>query len=143
MRRPDAIVRFERLWIASTAIWLGNAIWSWRERERVIADMSALDQRQYFVPVGLALVLAVSLVLWWLAAHRRRLMARTAVAGVAVLSAIVIVMTAIGMATGRSLSVPTNLLQLLSSALCIAAAASLFRPEAGAWFGEPGTETAA
>ena len=137
MTRPAAIVRFELLWLASTAAWLGGAALSWSERRRMIADNPALSGYEWLVPAGFALVLAVSLALWWLAAHRRRLMARTAVAGVAVLSAIVIAMTLIGMLTGRALSIPTNVLQLLSSGLCIAAAASLFRADARPWFGEP------
>lgn len=135
MTRPAAIARFERLWLASTLAWLAGAALSWGERRRMISDNAALAGYEWLVPAGFALVLAVSLVLWWYAGRRRRLMARTAVAGVAVLSAIVVVMTLIGMATGRALSWPTNILQLLSSGLGIAAAASLFRP--GAWFGEP------
>jgi hypothetical protein len=140
MTRPVAIVRFERLWLASTAAWLVGAALSWGERRRMISDNPALGGYEWLVPAGFALVLAVSLCLWWLAAHRRRLMARTAVAGVAVLSAIVIAMTLIGMVTGRALTMPTNLLQLLSSALSIAAAASLFRADARPWFGEPALE---
>ena len=140
MTRPSAIVRFERLWLASTLAWLAGAAVSWSERRRMIAVNPALAGYEWLVPAGFAGVLAISLILWWQAAHRRRLMARTAVAGIAVLSATVIAMTVIGMVTGRALSLPTNLLQLLSSGLCIAAAASLFRADAGAWFGVPATQ---
>lgn len=140
MTRPAAVARFEVLWLASTLAWLGDAAMSWGERRRMIAGNPALGGYEWLVPAGFALVLLVSLALWWLAARRRRLMARTAVAGIAVLSVIVIVLTGIGMATGRALSLPTNLLQLVSSALCIAAAVSLFRPDADAWFGEPAPE---
>ena len=140
MTRPGAIARFEGLWLASTLAWLAGAAMSWGERRRMIAANPALAGYEWLVPAGFALVLAISLVLWWLAAHRRRLMARTAIAGIAVLSAIVIAMTAIGMLTGRALSLPTNLLQFVSSGLCIAAAVSLFRPEASRWYGVPVAE---
>ena len=140
MTRPGAIARFEGLWLASTLAWLAGAAMSWGERRRMIAGNPALAGYEWLVPAGFALVLAVSLALWWMAAHRRQLMARTAVAGIAVLSAIVIAMTVIGMLTGRALSLPTNLLQFVSSALCIAAAVSLFRPEASRWYGVPDAE---
>lgn len=135
--RPAAIRRFERLYLASTLAWVAGAALSWGERQRMIAANAALAGNQWLVPAGFALVLALTLVLWWQAARRGSIFARTGVAGMAVLSGLVIVLTLIGMASGRGSALPTNLFQLLSSGLGIVAGAALFRNDARAWFCDP------
>lgn len=140
MTRPAAILWFERLWLGSTLAWLVGAALSWNERRRMIAANPALAGYEWLVPAGFALVLAISLALWWFAAHRASRAARGGVAVIAALSTILIVTNVFVIARARALSLPANLLQLGSSALCIAAAVSVFRPEARAWFGEPVVE---
>lgn len=142
MTRPPGIRRFERLYLASTLAWLAAAALSWDARQRMVAASPALAGFEWLVPAGFALVILISLALWWRAAHGRSIMARTGIAGVAALSAIVIVLTSIGMVTGRALSLPSNLLQLVSSALDILAAGALFRRDAREWFGEPAMDEA-
>ena len=135
MIRPPAIRRFEVLYLASTAAWLLGAALSWDDRRRLIAGKAALAGFEWLVPAGFALVLAVSLALWWGAAHRRSGFARAGVVVIAVMSAGLLVLTVIGLASGRALPLPATLLQLLSSGLGIAGAAMLFGEDARAWFG--------
>ena len=136
MTRPAAIRRFEALYLASTAAWLLGAALSWDERRRLIAGNSALAGYEWLVPAGFALVLAISLGLWWGAAHRASRAARGGVAAVAVLSALVLGMTLVGLVSGRTLALPATILQLLSSGLGIAATVLLFGEGARTWFGE-------
>lgn len=142
MTRPPPVLRFERLWLGSTLAYAAGAVLSWDERRRMIAGAPALAGYEWLVPAGFALVLGLSLLLWGLAAHRRSLLARTGVVVMAALSALVIVLTLIGMASGRTLALPTNLLQLASSALGIAGAKALFDPGARGWFREPDRKVA-
>lgn len=135
MTRPPAIIRFERLYLGSTALWLGGAALSWDARRRMIAASPALAGYEWLVPAGFALVLVVSLALWWLVRERRSRGARAGVALLAVISAGVIAMTVLAAVSGNVLSPVATLLQLLSSALDIAAAALLFGAGARDWFG--------
>lgn len=136
MRRPSAILWFERLWLGSTLAWLTGAGLSMGVRRRMIAARPELAGYEWLVPAGFALVLAISLLLWWFAAHRPRPAARIGVVVVAALSAATLVMS-LGVMGAHALSGVANLLQLLSSGLCLAAAATLFGTGARAWFGEP------
>ena len=139
MTRQPAIRLFDRLYLASTAAWLIGAALSWSERQRLIAGRSVLAGYEWLVPAGFALVLLVSLALWWGAGYRRSQFARAGAAFVAVLSAGVLVLTVIGLVSGRALSLPATLLQLLSSGLGIAGTLMLFTDGARDWFGEPDT----
>ena len=139
MTRPPAIRLFDRLYLASTGAWLIGSALSWNERRRLIAGRPELYGYEWLVPAGFVLVLIVSLALWWGAGYRQSQVARAGTAFVAVLSAGVLVLTVIGIVNGRSLSLMSTVLQLLSSGLGIAGTLMLFTDGARDWFGEPDT----
>ncbi len=143
MTRPPSIVRFEQLYLASIAIWLLTTLGFWSVNRHMIEanpQTAANPQMQSFaltlMVVSAAVVLGASLLFWWLAARK----------GSPVGKWLVVVTEAIGilfalyalylLVSGAAPNVLNAVGNLLSTALAVAAAALLFRPDANVWFAD-------
>ena len=143
MSRPVSIVRFEQLWWASTLVWLIGTVLGWARTQYVLAaNPQTAVAAPWIQSASVALVLLVTVVLWFFVARRSSVVAKWAVvilAAVGVLRARVVVFT---LMTVRHPQPFSSGIALVAAALSAAAAVMLFREDALRWFGEePAAET--
>jgi purine-cytosine permease-like protein len=141
MPKPPSIARFERYWFPSTLFWLIGTRLAWDRTQH------ALTVNPQTIPVAgwaqwaiIALVVATTLLLWYLVARRASSIARWLVVLLAVIGTVRILLTLFTLATSAN---PHPLSQgsfIISAALTIASAAMLFRDDARLWFGDGPSE---
>lgn len=127
--RPTSIIQFERFYLGALAVGLVGNVLNWDNATALLqADPNAAVLGTGFLFISVAIGLAISLLLWFLAARK----------AVGVAKWIIVVFFAIGL-----ISVPFSLGQLsglaivtslVSMALQAAAVYMLFRPDAKKWF---------
>lgn len=137
MDRPPSIKQFERLWWGSTLLWgLGTRL-AW---ERTANALNARSQTAQVAELALwgnvVLVLALTLLLWWLAARRGSMIGKWLVVAAAAMSGVRVMVLLISLAGGANLHPLSQGMFFLSAALTIWSAVMLFRPDARPWFGE-------
>ncbi len=139
MNRPPSIRRFEMLWWSSTAAWLVGTILAWERNERTLAaNPQTAPAVGIAQPLTVAVILATTALVWWLAARRASVGGKWLVVVLAALSGLQIAVRLLG-GFAHPLSASAF---LLGSVLSILAAAVLFQPDAKAWFGGSGDEEA-
>ena len=138
--RPESIVMFERLFLASLVVSAGSFLIGYEDTMRLAASDPAMQRfglGSGFLLGTLAVSFAIYLLLWYLIAHKASNVAKW----------ILIVLVAIGLATvpmslTGAMTTPL-LLNLAVYALEVAAVVFLFRADAKAWFkGELGSDPA-
>ncbi|WP_245841593.1 hypothetical protein [Sphingomonas lenta] len=137
MDRPPSIKQFERLWWASTLLW---GLGTWLAWERTTNALNANARTAQVAGLALwgnvALVLGLSVLLWWLAARRGSAIGKWLVVAAAAMSGVRVAILVIGLVNGANLHPLSQGAFLLSAALTVWSAVMLFRPDARRWFGE-------
>ncbi|WP_137787921.1 hypothetical protein [Sphingomonas sp. 3P27F8] len=134
MRRPPSILRYEQLYLASFVLGLAASAVNWKGRTAQLSASPALANLQWLAPASLAVGIVISLTLWYFTARSPSLAAKWVVVVFAALSVLGIAGNVFTLLKGGPLF--AVLLGIVVSALYIAAAALLFRPDARLWFGE-------
>jgi hypothetical protein len=126
--RPQSIVNFERVVLLMLVLGLVSAVLSWD-------DMAIYLRRQglgeTFLYVAQAISIGITLLLLWLIAHRRSVVAKWIWIVLFVLSAAASVYN---LSATLTLSRPMLVLQIVQWLLQIVSVWLLFRPDALAWF---------
>lgn len=143
MERPPSIVAFERLYLGSIAVYIVNAVIFWTaNREmmnmmgRVRATPGLADLISPIMIVALLATVLVSVLFWYLVVRKRHVAGKWLVVVTEAIGA-VLALLALGRLVGGTAPNPASiLLGLVSTALAIAAAIVLFRPDARTWLGE-------
>lgn len=136
MIRPRSILLFERLFLASILIWCVVQAMTWDYRVALLAANPMLATPAAAMATVVLAILAVSVAVWYFAARRSSRIAKWAAVGLAVCSAITFVFGLIAIGQPGLPGPVAKLLSIAASALCVAAAVSLFRADAAIWFGE-------
>lgn len=143
MTRPPSIVRFEQLYLGSIAVWLLTTLGFWSLNRKLIEEnpqTAANPQMQSFaltlMVATAVIVLAVSVLLWWLAARRASPVGKWLVVATEALGVLLALYSLYLLATGAAPNVVNALGNLISTALAASAALLLFRPDAKAWFAD-------
>ena len=138
--RPESIVMFERLFLASLVVSAGSFLIGYEDTMRLAASDPAMQRfglGSGFLLGTLAVSFAIYLLLWYLVAHRASTVAKWILV---VLVALGLVSVPLALQGPLTLSV---LLNLAVYALEVAAVVFLFRADAKAWFkGELGSDPA-
>ena len=137
--RPQSIQLFEKVYLASIAIGLVNAVLSWSQVDAMLADprMQAAGVGTGTLVLGVVIGILVPLLLWYFIARRASNVAKW----------IYVVLTAVGLfgflsALANPMA-PKGLITLLGAAatgLQVYGAWLLFRPDAAAWFESKGAD---
>ncbi len=139
MVRPNAIVWFERLYLVSSFVWLVSLAANWGAvRDRVAIDPASqrlgVDTVMNIFIAILALVVLVTLLLWYFAARQNSIVAKWAIVILFVISLLWVPATIGQLGQGNYVA----LLQLAVVALNAGAVWMLFQRDARIWFGEIG-----
>ena len=141
MNRPPSIVRFEQLYLGSIAIWLLTTLGFWSVNRRMIEanpQYAANPQMQSFAAtlmvVSAAVVLAASVLFWWLTARKASPVGKWLVVVTEAIGVLFAVYALYLLATGGAPNALNAIGNLVSTALAVGAAVMLFRPDANAWF---------
>lgn len=137
MDRPPSITSFERLWWGSTVLW---GIGTWLAWERTSSALNASARTAQVAGLALwgnvALVLGLTLLLWWLTARRASVIGRWLVVAAALMSGVRVLILLFGLIGGANIHPLSQGAFLLAAALTVWAAILLFRNDARLWFGE-------
>ncbi len=137
MPKPPSVVRFERYWFVSTLFWLIGTRLAWdRTQHALRLNPQTMLVARWAQPFIVALVVATTLVLWYLVARRASVVAKWIVVALAVVGGGRMLLTLFTLATSVN---PHPLSQgsfIISAALTIGSAVMLFRDDARLWFGE-------
>ena len=140
VQRPPSIVAFDRLYLSSVVLYLLNAVLFWTATRAIMltslpaANPAVARLLPTIMAGSLVVTVAVSLLLWWLVVRARNVAGKWLVAATEAIGAVLAALALVRLAGGASINTPSVLLGLISTALAIAAAAMLFRPDAVAWF---------
>ena len=143
MARPPSIVRFEQLYLASIAVWLFTTVsfWSLNRRALETSSQYAANPSAQSAMAGLmigtaSVVLAASLLFWWLAARRAHAAGKWMILATEAVGALLALYAIYGLFRGAAPNTANLVLNLLATGLAVAAALMLLRPDANAWFAE-------
>ncbi len=133
--RPQSIVIFERLYLASVALGLLFTAQNWSAREALLARNPTAAQFGWIGPATTAVGLLIALALWYFVARRGSVVAKWIVTVFAVWAAVLLALYLFGLAAidGRLVTILTGAAQNL---LYVASAVMLHRADSRAWFGE-------
>lgn len=137
--RPNSVILFERLYLASLAIMAINFFLSYDGIVAQIQRDPAMERLGWGAGMAIsiyAVSLAVSLLLWFFAAHRRSVIAKW----ILVIFAVIGVLSLSG--TFSTISGTQLIAPLLVTALQVAATILLFRADAKSWFAGNGQDEA-
>lgn len=135
--RPPSIVRYEQFYLAAFALGLAATALSWEQSTATFAANPMLAQMMWLLPALSVFGIALRLLLWYFTARQPNVVAKWVVVAFAALSGLGVITGLLALASGRVALLP-NLIGVTSSALHVAAAVLLFRPDAKTWFGEEG-----
>ena len=139
MIRPQSIVRYERVYLASVVLGLIASVLNWPARAAILAANPALAGQTWLLWASVILGLAISLTLWHFTARQPSVVAKWIVTVFAAIAAIAAVfsLVAIYRLTTVHLAIgPAIILGLATDILYVVAATMLFRPDARMWFGD-------
>jgi hypothetical protein len=137
--RPASIVNFDRLYLVGIVLGLVNSLMSVGQLQaRISADpaLRSLGSGQGLIFGLIALSLAIPLLLWFLIAHRRSMIAKWLLVAYTALAIINLLPTLRHLGMGGGLGILAN---LAIEALRVVALSFLFRPDAKAWLGGGGS----
>jgi hypothetical protein len=142
MNRPPSILNFERLYLASIAVYVLGTILFWGQaREAALAapQVQAAPAIATMVPgimIGsLLLIVLASLLFWWLVARARSVVGKWLVVVTEAFGVLYALYLLIGLASGAAMT-GSIVVSLLATVLAAAAAVMLFRADATAWLNE-------
>ena len=143
MPRPSSIVSFERLYLGSTALYVINAALYWSATREIMASTPQAQANPAVVSMlgaimtgSLALTVVVSLLFWFLVARQRSVVGKWLVVVSEAVGVLFAAVALLRLARGTSPNPPSVVMGLVSTALAVAAAVFLFRPDAKVWLGE-------
>lgn len=141
MQRPRSIVTFERLYLASIALSLIGWYVDWTSLQAQLAADPRTARFGWMLGAMLVLSIAVPLLLWFFAARRGSVFAKWVVV---VLAALTVVRSLVDLPVMLSggMNVASFAIGTVTTLLGVAAAATLFRADARAWFDHLGEEVA-
>ncbi|MFM5931074.1 MAG: hypothetical protein ACKOPQ_09220 [Novosphingobium sp.] len=140
--RPSSIVSFDRLYLVATALGLVNSFMSMDQLQARISAFPALRAMQAgsgVVYLAIVLSVAIPLLLWFLVAYKRSVLAKWILVGFTALAILNLPATLTQIGSGGGLGMLTNVAVDL---LRVAALSFLFRADAKAWLAG-GPDTAA
>ncbi len=133
--RPSSIVRFDRLYLAAIAIGLIANILGWGA---TMARLAATPQAAQLGSGGavvagatIALGTLISLLLWYLIAHRASTVAKWVLV---VFTAFALVSLFLGLSGGAVAADAAGIARMIAVTLQLIAVIALFRPDAAQWF---------
>ena len=135
--RPQSIVRFERVVLAMIVVGLLASVLNW---DNMTAAMEELGYGGGLVAATQALSVGILLLLMWLIARRRSVVAKWIYV---LLSVGGLVMAAIGISGTLRQSTPLLIIEIVQWLLTIFSLWLLFRPDSNAWFSDRNAGTAA
>ncbi|CAN5366005.1 hypothetical protein BH09PSE4_BH09PSE4_09280 [soil metagenome] len=142
MARPQSIILFERLYLGALALGILNTALNWSAAGAIIADEPALaGVASWYQPVATAIGIAIPLLLWYFIARRGSPVAKWIMVVLSALAAAGLVWS---LSVGSANLSLIGILGIITVLLNLAAAWTLFRPDAKPWFGEvPAADAAA
>lgn len=143
MIRPVSIRRYERLYLASFVIGLVVSAMSWGQRTAMVAATPMLAKIGWILPTFEVAGIAITLLLWYFTARAPSVVAKWVVVVLAALSAIGVAISLVQVATGHTALSATLALSIVASAVYIAAALQILKPDAKLWFDQAGRGHAA
>jgi hypothetical protein len=131
--RPPSIVMFERLYIAVIVIGIANTVLRWPTvRETALAQPGAEALPDWFVPVTMAIAIAINIAFWYFIARRGSNVVRWIYAVLTVVGVLGVAFTLI---SGALFADPIGgTASIVSTALSIICVWLIFRPDAQPWF---------
>ena len=144
MPRPPSIIAFERLYLASLAVYLVSGFLSWTTaRETALSATGARGNTEAMqaaigpvMLVTLAVTVLVSVLLWYLVARRRSIVGKWLVVVSEAIGAVLAVLAIVQLVASGAPNAAGIALGAISTALAVVAAVMLFRPDTKPWFGE-------
>lgn len=139
--RPASIVNFDRLYLVATALGLVNSLMSIDSLQARIAampELRAMHVGSGFVYLSIAVSVGIPLLLWFLVAHRRSVVAKWILVGFTALAILNLPASLRQIGAGGGLGVLTN---VAVDVLRVVALSFLFRADAKAWLGRSGAMT--
>ncbi len=138
MIRPVSIRRYERLYLASFVIGLVVSAMSWGQRNAMVAATPMLAKIGWILPTFEVAGIAITLLLWYFTARAPSVAAKWVVVVLAALSAIGVAISLVQVATGHTAPSATLALSIVASAVYIAAALQILKPDAKLWVDQAG-----
>ena len=143
MTRPASIIRFEQLYLASFALWAINALANWSTARATLVNNPQIGANPGMagmvggmLGVGAVIVAGVSLLLWWLVARKASVVGKWLVVVTEGLGVLFALFGLLALVSGRAPSALLAISGLVATALAVAAAVMLFRPDADAWLSD-------
>ncbi len=141
--RPQAIIWFERLYVAAFILGVISALQTWSLQAAMLGSDPRLATMTWLPYASFVIRIAIVAALWFFVARKGSVIAKWIVVVLAAYGAMLLLVLLYGLLKG-SASFAIVVLSALQNIFYIAAAAMLFRPDALPWFGEgKPTETAA
>ncbi|SFO25447.1 hypothetical protein [Sphingomonas sp. OK281] len=134
MIRPDAIVRYERLYWAAFVLDTVVTAMTWTQREAIVTAYPVLAKATWILPTFQAIGIAVTVLLWYFTARAPSVVAKWVVVVLAALSTLTAIQPLAALANGSATLGTTSILSLIATALYVAAAVHLFQPGSKIWF---------
>lgn len=130
MTRPQSIIWFERFYLGALALGLLNTMLNWSVIQQQLGTSAASSILPgWFMPAILGIAFAINLLLWYLVARRRSVVAKWFVTVLFIIGLFGLLGLVRGQVPGRI--VPFTILNYLLNA---AAVVMLFRPDTKRWF---------
>lgn len=137
MDRPKSIRLFELFWWGSTLFWAVATRLAWnRNQGKLLADARTRGVAEWGQWFWIGVTLLLTALLWWLVARRASVAAKWLVVAWAALGGALALVRVLSLTVGRTFHPLSESAYLLTVALTVAAAVTLFRDDARAWFGE-------
>ncbi|MES2336560.1 MAG: hypothetical protein V4537_00520 [Pseudomonadota bacterium] len=133
--RPQSIVRFEWLYLASFVIGLLSTAQNWGVRNAMLAGNKDTAHLTWIGPATTIVGIVIALALWWLVARMGNVVAKWVVVVFAAWAVVLLAVLGYGLVTGRGEVLPLAI-GALQNILYVVAAAQLFGADTPAWFGE-------
>lgn len=146
MPRPSAITAFDRLYLASIAVYVIAGLAFWSTTRELALDNPAVQANASIAPLvgpimagSLIVTVLISGLLWWLVSRQRSVAGKWLVVVTEALGGLFGLWTLAQLAQGSSPNPAGTALNLVATALAVAAAAMLLRRDAAAWFDDHAT----
>ncbi len=141
MPRPPSIIAFERLYLGSIVLYIVNAALFWSATREIMVQTPQIEANPAMAGMvggimagSLIVTVLVSLLFWWLVARARSVAGKWLVVGTEAIGAIFGLLALLRLARGTAPIPTATALGLIATGLAVAAAAMLFRADAGSWF---------
>lgn len=143
--RPASIVRFERAYLGSVAVWLANMAVGWPVMLRQLeaqpqfnGNPQVMKLAETLLMGGVAAILVLWLLLWYFTARRASVVTKWIIVGFTVLGALRLPLVLAGAPAAGWFA---TVLSVAAFGLAAYATWLLFRPDAQAWFAGEGAQS--